>query len=166
MSIGVVIAFVVGLVLGLLVAWFYWRQQIGEREARIQRLQTSLGEGERNLQSSQMRLKEQEIDLSGAAADSLLKLVEAQFYRQRMYASCAFFFPELDSLAARYSIVNAAHVIKLTLDATGVDLSADFRQDISIAAGPSRESDRVVTGLEIFDEVYSDLEIGSRKRSS
>jgi predicted flap endonuclease-1-like 5' DNA nuclease len=44
---GVVIAFVVGLILGLLLAWFYCRQRISEHEAQIHSLQASLKEKER-----------------------------------------------------------------------------------------------------------------------
>lgn len=102
--------------------------------------------------------KEEEVEVSGESAARLLKLVKAQFYRQRMYASCAFFFPELDSLTARYGIANASYVIKLTQDATGIDLAPGFRQELRVVTGNSREANLPITGAEIFDEVYDTLE--------
>jgi hypothetical protein len=43
----IIIAFVVGLIVGLLIAWYYWRGRFGEQEARLQSLQASLDEKER-----------------------------------------------------------------------------------------------------------------------
>ncbi len=102
-------------------------------------------------------LKEQEIDLPADRGERLLKLVEAQYYRQVMYASCAFFYPELDALSTRYGIANAANTIRLTREATGEDLTHDFRRDLGIAAGPARKSGEMLTGAEIFDELAGEL---------
>jgi len=44
---GNIIAFVVGLIVGLLIAWYYWRGRFGEQEARVQSLQASLDQKER-----------------------------------------------------------------------------------------------------------------------
>lgn len=98
-------------------------------------------------------LKEQEVDVSAETARRLSKLIEAQYYRQQMYASCAFFFPELDALSTRYGIANAAYSIKLTQEATGTDLSREFRRDLAIAAGDSLRSGQPITGADVFDEV-------------
>jgi hypothetical protein len=102
-------------------------------------------------------LKEQEVEVDGEGAERLLKLVEAQYYRQRMYASCAFFFSELDALTPRYGIANAAYAIKKTFDATGIDLAPDFRRDLSVVVGQSRNSEQPITGADLFDEIHPTL---------
>jgi len=45
-----VIAFIVGLIIGVLVVWFYLRQRIQEHEARVRQLQSALDQKERDLQ--------------------------------------------------------------------------------------------------------------------
>lgn len=60
MSVESIVAFIVGLVVGLLVAWFYWRQRISEHEARVQLLQTAVNEREQNLKSLRGSLDQQE----------------------------------------------------------------------------------------------------------
>ena len=45
----VAIAFIVGLILGLLIAWFYWRQRARECEARIHNLQASINKKEQGV---------------------------------------------------------------------------------------------------------------------
>lgn len=102
-------------------------------------------------------LQEQEIDVQDKDAARLLKLVEAQFYRQRMYASCAFFFAELDALSTQYGIYNAAYTIKLVRDATGVDFSHDFRRDLKVARGRDSETEEVFTGADVFDKVAKEM---------
>lgn len=74
-------------------------------------------------------------------------LVTAQLHRQRMFSSCGWFFEDLDRFEPRYVIANAARAIQLCRQATGVDLSRDFRE--ALAAVRSG-----VTGLsaaEIYD---------------
>jgi hypothetical protein len=70
------------------------------------------------------------VDLPTSDAQHILKLVEAQFYRQRMFASCAFFFAEQESLSTRYGIANASYAIQLTQEATGIDLLDRFRSNL------------------------------------
>ena len=60
---GIVVAFAVGLILGLLIAWFYLRQRIREHETHAHSLQTSLNEKEGRLQNLQTRLREREASL-------------------------------------------------------------------------------------------------------
>ncbi len=89
--------------------------------------------------------------LATAAADRLLKLLQAEFYRQRMYASCAFFFEDLTRAEPRLAIANAARALLLIKDATGEDLSHGFRRDLSVAA-----SSRVgVTGADLYDAIIA-----------
>jgi hypothetical protein len=87
--------------------------------------------------------------LSDEEGRSLLALLEAQLYRQRMYASCGFFFDDLDRHEPRYAIANAVQALILTRQATGEDLSHGFRRDLGVAV--SGKTGR--TGAGLFDEV-------------
>jgi hypothetical protein len=80
-----------------------------------------------------------------------LKLLRAEFHRQRMYASCAFFFEELTRIEPRYAIANAARAVTLVKEATGEDLSRGFRRDLSVAVSP-----RVgITGADLYDAIIA-----------
>lgn len=81
----------------------------------------------------------------------LLRLLEAQFHRQRMYVSCTFFFGGLDRYEPRYAIANAVRALALTRYATGEDLSHSFRRDLEVSV--SRTAG--LTGGDIFDEIVS-----------
>jgi hypothetical protein len=89
--------------------------------------------------------------LDSATADRMLKLLRAEFYRQRMYASCAFFFEELTRFEPRYAIAHAARAMTLVKEATGEDLSRSLRRDLSVAVSP-----RVgITGADLFDAIIA-----------
>ena len=66
-------------------------------------------------------------------AQRLALLLQAQFYRQRMYASCTFFFDDLDRHEPRYAIANGVRALALTRYATGDDLTDSFRRDLGVA---------------------------------
>jgi hypothetical protein len=85
----------------------------------------------------------------------LLALLEAQFYRQRMYASCAFFFDDLDRLEPRYAIGNAVQALALTRYATGSNLTHSFHRDLLVAR--NRATGR--TGADILDEILEKAQI-------
>lgn len=102
-------------------------------------------------------LNERGIRLNKEAAERLLKLVEAQYYLQCMYASCTYFFPDLDALTTRYGITNAARAIQLTREATGEDLSAEFRADLKFATALSQKTNEPITGADLFDEAVQAL---------
>ena len=87
--------------------------------------------------------------LPSADSNRLLGLLWAQYYRQLMYASCAFFFEDLERYEPRYAIASAAQAIVLARHATGDDLTDTFRRDLAIAT--STKSSR--NGAEIFDEI-------------
>jgi hypothetical protein len=93
--------------------------------------------------------------LSSEAAKRLLALIEAQLYRQRMYASCAFFFEDLNRDEPRYAIANAVRALTLTHQATAQDLSHSFRRDLGIAMSESTGC----TGADILDEVIGQAEV-------
>ncbi len=63
MSIWVVLAFIVGLILGLLSAWLYWRRRTAEREEQIRGLRAALNSNEINLLDLKTRLQQQEANL-------------------------------------------------------------------------------------------------------
>ncbi|MEA3338853.1 MAG: DUF3536 domain-containing protein, partial [Chloroflexota bacterium] len=92
--------------------------------------------------------------LGSEEAQRLLWLLEAQFYRQRMYASCAFFFDDLDRLEPRYAIANGIRALALARYATGDDLSHSFRRDLSTTVSGITGC----TGADIFDETIAQTE--------
>ena len=92
--------------------------------------------------------------LSDEEGRRLLALLEAQFYRQRMYASCTFFFEDLERLEPRYAIANAVRALALTLYATGDDLSHSFRRDLRVAV--SNKTGR--TAAETLDQMLTRAE--------
>jgi hypothetical protein len=93
--------------------------------------------------------------LSSEDTQRLLRLLEAQFYRQRMYASCTFFFDSLDRREPRYAIANSVRAIALTHYATGNDLTHAFRRDLKIAACQNTDQ----TGADILDQILEQAEI-------
>jgi len=74
-------------------------------------------------------------------------LLQAQFNRQRMYTSCAFFFDDFDRIEPKNGIAYAVHAIHLIEEANGVDLSFDFRTDLSRVAS----KDSHLRGDQVFD---------------
>jgi hypothetical protein len=88
-------------------------------------------------------------DLMDEERQRLLWLMEAQFHRQRMYTSCAFFFEDLDRYEPRYAIANAVRALALTYYATREDLSHTFRRDLRV----TRSVKTGRTGADIFDEI-------------
>jgi alpha-amylase/alpha-mannosidase (GH57 family) len=87
--------------------------------------------------------------LTTSAAQRLRDLLLAQYYRQQMYSSCAFFFDSLDRLEPSYAIANAARAAELTRAATGNDLTDDFRRDLRLAEDTATGR----TAEDIFDQI-------------
>ena len=85
----------------------------------------------------------------------LLTLLEAQLHRQRMFASCAFFFDDLDRLEPRYAIANAIRALALTRYATGDDLSHGFRRDLQVPI--SGKTGR--TAADMFDQMLESAQV-------
>jgi len=75
-------------------------------------------------------------------------LLDAQLQRQRMYASCGWFFEDFDRIEPRNSVAFAAQAVRLVRKATGIDLSPqlmiDLRQVVSTLSG--LRGDQVLTG--------------------
>jgi hypothetical protein len=93
--------------------------------------------------------------LTSHEVQRLLWLLEAQFYRQRMYASCTFFFDDLARHEPRYAIANAVRAIALARYATGDDLTGSFRRDLGMAV--SWQTGR--TGADVLDDVLEWAEL-------
>jgi predicted flap endonuclease-1-like 5' DNA nuclease/uncharacterized membrane-anchored protein YhcB (DUF1043 family) len=77
MSIWVVLAFIVGLILGLLIAWFYLRRQVAEGEEEIRDLRAKLKSNETNLLDFKTRLQQQEANL-GRTRNELTRSEQAR----------------------------------------------------------------------------------------
>lgn len=87
--------------------------------------------------------------LAATQAQALINLLKAQFHRQRMYTSTAFFYEDLDRAETRLAIADAVVAMRLHQAATNLDLSASFRADLARAV--SNQSGR--TAAEILDDV-------------
>jgi hypothetical protein len=86
--------------------------------------------------------------LPARQANGLLALLLAQFYRQRMYVSCTFYFEDLDRPEPRYGIANALRSILLVGEATGGKYVDAFRQDLKLATSNKNGK----TGAQVLDE--------------
>jgi alpha-amylase/alpha-mannosidase (GH57 family) len=60
----------------------------------------------------------------------LSQLLQAQNERQRMYASCAWFFDDFDRIEPTNSVKYAAYALWLTMEATGKDLFSQAREKL------------------------------------
>jgi len=90
------------------------------------------------------------------------KLVQAQLHRQRMFASCGWFFEKLARPEPRYVIAQAMRALQLVRQATDVDLGPDFREALCAAKcskvkpGSSTE---IYTAAELYDEIAAAHEL-------
>lgn len=93
--------------------------------------------------------------ISHEETERLLALLEAQHHRQRMYASCTFFFEDLDRLEPCYAIANGIRALTLSRHATGDDLSHSFRRDLGIVVSGRSN----LTAADIFDDMLSRAQV-------
>jgi len=77
MSVEIIIAFIVGLVVGLLAAWFYGRQRLAEHQALVARQDRSLQERAAEIAQLQGRLSEREGQLEAFKSRALEVEAEA-----------------------------------------------------------------------------------------
>lgn len=89
--------------------------------------------------------------LSSEVEQRLLLALQAQVHRQRMFASCGWFFADLDGLEPRLVIRQAARAIELIQEATGINLADGFRRALALA----RSERTGKTGAQIFDEIWA-----------
>lgn len=94
--------------------------------------------------------------LSLIGQQQILRLLEAQVYRHKMFVSCAFFFDDLERIEAHYAVANAVKAMTLVSYVTGDDLSRAFRRDLRVAV--SQTTGR--TGAEILDEYLAVAHFG------
>ncbi len=73
-------------------------------------------------------------------------LLEAQYYRQLMFTSCAFFFDEFARIEPTNAIAYTARALMLTRQATGVDLQEQFKAALRKIRGQRSE----MTGEQIY----------------
>jgi alpha-amylase/alpha-mannosidase (GH57 family) len=66
-------------------------------------------------------------------AERTMLLLEAQYYQQYSFTSCAFFFEDLDRIEPRNAIAFARRAISLYWQALGIDLQPDFVRDLQAA---------------------------------
>lgn len=83
------------------------------------------------------------------AARQTLQLLEAQYYGQCMYTSCALFIDDLDRIEPRNGIAAGRRAISLVWQATGRDLQADFVEQLAAA----RSWQTGVTGAELYHQL-------------
>ncbi|MBN1977174.1 MAG: DUF3536 domain-containing protein [Anaerolineae bacterium] len=88
-------------------------------------------------------------------AQRLLWLLKAQFHRQRMYASCTFFFADFDRTEPRYAIANSIQAMALIHYATGNDLSHGFRRDLKIVVSENTGQ----SGADVLDQILEQAEL-------
>jgi hypothetical protein len=100
--------------------------------------------------------------LTAAQANDLLRLLAAQFYRQRMYTSCTFFFDDLEQAETRYGLANALAAIRLMEQAGSAGLTEAFRADL---AGV-RSNRTGATGAQVLDEMIAALPAQARPAAS
>jgi hypothetical protein len=87
--------------------------------------------------------------LSGDDALRTRLLLEVQFQRHKMYASCGWYFEDFDRIEPRNCVAYAASAILLAQRATGVDLISSFRDDLRqvVSARIGLRGDQVLSHL-------------------
>jgi alpha-amylase/alpha-mannosidase (GH57 family) len=68
--------------------------------------------------------------LDDATTLQLRLLLEAQHERQRIFTSCAWFFDDFARIEPKNNVAYAAHAVRLTHIATGIDLSGQMLADM------------------------------------
>ncbi|MGB9586438.1 MAG: DUF3536 domain-containing protein, partial [Anaerolineales bacterium] len=74
--------------------------------------------------------------LSAERQKSVLRLLQAQFERQRMFASDGWFFEDFDRIEPRNAVAYAAHAVRMTKEASLNDISKDALEWLSQVSSP------------------------------
>ena len=93
--------------------------------------------------------------LSAPEELDLARLLEAQWYGQRMYTSCAWFWEDVDRLEPKYALANAAGAVRLVEKATGVALEDALLADL----GQIRSARTGRTAADLYAEVAAGREL-------
>jgi hypothetical protein len=88
------------------------------------------------------------VGLSEDKSARLLTLLQAVYFRQRMYASHAFFYEDLGRAEPRFAIANAARALQLVQQAAGQDCMTALRGDLGLASAADGRN-----GAQILDEI-------------
>jgi hypothetical protein len=75
-------------------------------------------------------------------------LLDAQLERQRMYASCGWFFEDFDRIEPRNSVAYAAQAVRLVRKAIGIDLAVQLMEDLRLVSSKRTglRGDQVLSG--------------------
>lgn len=84
----------------------------------------------------------------------MIQMLEAQLFRQKMYASCAWFFDDFNRIEPKNCLANAARAVNLVRMAVGVDLATEIRVPLAQIAS-SRSGLR---GDQVFDRQLERIE--------
>lgn len=76
-------------------------------------------------------------------------LLEAQYYHQYSFTSCAFFFEDLKRIEPRNAIAFARRAISLTWQALGVDLQREFIHQLALAHSGSMP----ISGADLYRQL-------------
>jgi len=91
-------------------------------------------------------------EIGDISADDFRKidlLLQAQFNRERMYTSCAFFFEDFDRIEPKNNIAYGMQAIRLVYQALGINLFDSFQMDLSrvVSANSKLRGDQVLEAL-------------------
>ena len=89
-------------------------------------------------------------DIDDRDRTTIRMLLEAQRERQRMFTSCGWFFEDLNRIEPLNNIAYAAQAANLVFKATGVDLTPDLLEDLSLV----RSQRSSTSGDEAFDRFW------------
>jgi len=105
------------------------------------------------VQLGQQRMDELLAELAGKRLpiDTVMRAqfhLEAQLMRQRMYASCGWFFDDFDRIEPRNSVAYAAQAVRLVQVASGIDLARQLLAELRLVVSPRTglRGDQVLAG--------------------
>ncbi|EHM10386.1 alpha-amylase/alpha-mannosidase [Thermanaerovibrio velox DSM 12556] len=99
------------------------------------------------LKKRQDFLKEHLPGIKDQEGIKILTLLEAQRMRLFMYTSCGWFFNDIGGIETRQILAYAQRALELTEEASGVDVSGNFREILKTAEGNTKD---LPNGLEVL----------------
>jgi len=110
----------------LLYSDFLWRLDIDPWELRNRYIEVILGSTSIEALINQAAGRA----LNSESLSQVSVLLQAQNERQKMFASCAWYYDDFSRIEARNSLGHAARAVWLTGQATGIDLSPQLKHDL------------------------------------
>ncbi len=89
--------------------------------------------------------------LSAESASQILSLLRAEFHRQRMYTSTAFFYGDLQRVETRYAMADAVQAALLAQRATGDDFLTPLKQEMALI----KSEHNGLGGAQLMDDVLA-----------